>query len=362
MSTCKRRILVSGINGVIGSELARRLVRSVDEFEICGLFSSGASRNAFMDRGDRRVSARIRPFVCDLADREAVSGLIDGLGPADFAIGVHAAADVSWHRAEAQIRLVNVDGSRHFADLLRRTSASARLIYVSSAFTRAHDWDYRNSYESSKAAGERAIREEYPELDPVTFSCSLVVGSSQDGRISSFHGFYPLMNLLNRYALPVIPGDRDMPIDIVPVDWVADELAALVMRRINRDVREDVVAVAGESNLKVGELTRLVRGELNRHRNWRGVEALPEIAVLPFRQWRFLRRALEAWKVDVEVGDLKKMDRFIEVYRPYLEDGRALPRLNTTTPAPRLERYLPGVIAFWLRQTSGGASRKAVAR
>lgn len=349
----RRRVIVTGANGVVGDELMRQLVPAVaPDWEILAIFSSQGSLEAYRARNDERLLSRIKPLVWDLRDAHALADVARAAGPADVSIGIHSAADVSWHRSLEKMRPVNVEGSRQVARLLRETSRSARLIYVSSAFTSVEGWEYRNSYERSKAEAERMLKREFPDLTPITFSCSLVVGRSEDGGISAYHGLYPMIRAINQFEPPIIPGNRSARVDIVPVDWVASELLALFEKVASSRTADDVVAAAGENSARLDELALQIHAALDVERAIRGIAPLPEMPVRSFRQFEFLKRTMKTWKLAVvDERSMQGFERLLALYRPYLEDDRALPARGVTRPAPRIETYLPRVVARWLEET-----------
>src|SRR2546421_8997824 len=347
-----RRIVVTGIGGAVGAELATRLVPLAAEFEIIGVFRGARSRDAFLARAPEDVREAVRPLVCDLTDPAQVGAVAGSLPPAQSAVVVHAAANVSWTLSRDEAWRTNVEATRNAAELARRVAARSRLLYVSSAFTATQGWTYRNTYEESKAAAERMVRAQYPDLRPVVFSCSLVVGSSTTGAISRFHGIYPLLRLVERAEPPFLPGTRDLRIDIVPVDWVADELAGLISRTMPEsaidDVIPDVVASAGGAAPLLPDLVALVVAALNRHRLAAGRLPLADIPVVPFRRWDFLRRSIDAWQVSaIKLPNRGELDLLLEVYRPYFSDDRGLAPGHVSRPAPAAPPELHAGVWDW---------------
>ena len=348
------RILVTGLGGAVGSELAGLLPAATAGTELVGVFSGVKSRDRFLAGADLALRAVLRAEVCDLRDAGAVARLAGRLPRVRRSVVVHVAANTSWTLPLETARRFNVDATRNVAELARRTAARSRMIYVSSAFTATENWVYRNTYEESKAAAERLLRADYPDLGTSVFACSLVVGHSRTGRIARFHGLYPLLRLIENYEVPMVPADRGNGMDIVPVDWVADELLRLLVGvRAGEDPRE-VVAAAGPAAPTMAELVEHIGGVLNRRRLRDGRPELPAVAVVGLRQWEFLRRSLNTWDVDANLPDTRLLDRIMATYRPYLAAGHVRPPLGTHRPTPSYQAFTDPVVSFWLDSAKRG--------
>lgn len=349
------RILCTGLSGVVGSELSTRLAPFAAKAEVIGIFSSVRSRQRFLDQAGPLVRGFLRTEVCDLRNAARMKELAGNLGRASRTVAVHAAANVAWTLPIEVAMAANVEATRNVAELTRTTSENARLIYVSSAFASPGNRTFRNTYEESKALAERMLRAEYPDLDVSVFSCSLVVGHSRTGAVARFHGLYPLLKFVEDYEVPVVPGGRERRLDIVPVDWVADQLHLLLGETVAGLPPRDVVASMGARAPGLPDLIAGVVETLNRRRDGDGRPRLPEIAVVSMRRWDFLRRSLDAWKPrDVSLPPSRIMDLLLGTYRPYLEDDRALPPAGVSLPAPAVSAYLPVVVDFWLDRTARG--------
>jgi len=139
----------------------------------------------------------------------------------------------------------NVEGTRRMLELCRLTGIR-RFHHVSTAYVCGRregrvlesELDLGqamgNVYEQSKLAGERLVREA-PFLDPPTiYRPSIIVGDSQTGYTSTFHGFYALLKLAHTMVSKVVRGataGRSLVAafglkgterkNFVPVDWVS---------------------------------------------------------------------------------------------------------------------------------------------
>ena len=334
-------VLLTGATGFVGREVLSR----------------------FLARGDRHVYALVRAEDDrSAADRlpvhaglTAVAGDIEqrGLDLSEAAAErlrrevstvVHCAASVSFDLPLDESRQVNVGGTLHMAEFARSCDRLERFTYVSTAYVAgepgglfredelAVGQSFRNPYERSKFEAELALRSEAGDLPLQVLRPSIVVGDSTTGRTTSFNVLYGPLRAFARGAMRAIPARRDSPVDIVPVDYVADRVFELATSGPDGTFH----LVAGRNATTVGRLLQLSSAELGR----------PEPAVLPprlYRRWLhpFLRR---------RDPRLKKM----EVYFPYFAmrvrfDDRRL------GPGPKVERYFHRLVRYAERARWGRA-------
>ena len=157
-----------------------------------------------------------------------------------------------------------------------------------------------------------------------------MVGDSTTGRTTSFNVLYGPLKALARGRIPAIPARRDAPVDIVPVDYVADRVHELATDGPNGTFH----LVAGRNATTVGRLIEMSSEQLGRS----------EPAVLPPRIYRrlvhrFLRRRYRG---------LRRM----EVYFPYFAmrvrfDDRRL------GPGPKVEAYFHRLVRYAQRADWG---------
>ncbi|HEV2779574.1 MAG TPA: SDR family oxidoreductase [Actinophytocola sp.] len=245
------RVLITGLSGPLGSELADRLGDPVDhlgDVELVATFSSRRSRESFLRTMDPRLCRAMRAVVCDLADDASVALLASALRATERTVVVHAAAGPT---------IANV------VRLARMTSRHTHLISVSTA--------------------ERLVRPDCAGLELSTFSCGLLVGHSRTGAISRFTEFYRLPRLLNTGRMPAIPASPSGRLDVVPVDWVAGELFGRLVAACRSGEPCDVVASAGDRAPRVRDVLAAIVATLNRRRVAEGRPTLPDVALLGMR-------------------------------------------------------------------------------
>jgi thioester reductase-like protein len=338
-------VLLTGATGFVGREILAR----------------------FLDRDDTRVFALVRAKD-DAAAAErlpaharlrAVAGDIErpglGLEPdtADMLAGevttvVHCAASVAFDLSLEESRRVNVDGTRHVVELAERCRRLDRLTYVSTAYVSgeprglfredqlAVGQRFRNAYEQSKFEAEVMLRERAATLPVQVLRPSIIVGDSRTGRTSAFNVLYGPLKAFARGKVPAIPARRSAPVDIVPVDYVADRTVELASSGPDGTFH----LVAGRNATTVGRLLELTAHHMDRK----------PPAVLPPSTYR---RLLHPWLRRKYRGL-----RTLEVYFPYFSmkvrfDDRQL------GPGPPVEGYFHRLIEF--AQAAGWGRGSAVA-
>jgi thioester reductase-like protein len=325
-------VLLTGATGFVGREILSR----------------------FLERDDRHVFALVRADNDDDAAARlpaherltAVAGDIEqpSLGLDDRASErlrrevttvLHCAASVSFDMPLEESRSVNVEGTRRVLEFARSCTRLERFSYVSTAYVAgepgrlfredelAVGQRFRNPYERSKFEAELALRTEGADLPLQILRPSIVVGDSSSGRTSSFNVLYGPLKAFARGAVPAIPARRDAPVDIVPVDYVADRVHELATHGPNGTFH----LVAGRNATTVGRLLEMSSEELGR----------AEPAVLPPRLYR---RWVHPW-LRRKYRGLRRM----EAYFPYFAmkvrfDDRRL------GPGPRVEGYFHRLIRY----------------
>jgi thioester reductase-like protein len=379
-------VLITGATGFVGMELLSR----------------------FLERGERPVYAlirapdpvaaerRLRATLSSLYGRDdayagrvgAVPGDIEspglGLDPEDRTMLtervtdiVHAAASVNFSLPLDRARAINVAGTWRMLELAQDCVVSPgglrRFAYVSTAYVAGdHAGEFgedeldvgqgfRNSYERSKFEAEGLVHEHADHLPVQVFRPSIVVGETATGWTNSFNVLYQPLKAFARGASPLMPGRRSTPVDVVPVDYVADAVFELSRRELAGN--ETYHLVSGPDATTAGRLASMASRYFNRR---------PPRMVPP----AIYRRLIHPLLLRRTEGRRRRALEQSEHLFPYFtmrlrfDDRRARSRLwQAGLRVPPLERYFERLVDFavrarWGRRDTGrpAAPRAPVAK
>ena len=268
-------LLLTGATGFVGRELLRRLLER-DDRNVHALVRADDDEAA-AERLPRHE--RLQVWAADL-ERPGLgldAARTDALAERTSTL-IHCAASVSFSLGLAESRRVNVEGTARVAELAERCAARGgldRLTYVSTAYVAgSHKGDFgeddldvgqgfRNPYERSKFEAERLLRDRFAHLPLQVLRPSIVVGDSRTGWTSSFNVLYPPLKAFGRGAIRALPARRSSPVDVVPVDYVADSA-----EQLSREGPDGTFhLVAGRNATTVGRLMELAsRGSIGPRR------------------------------------------------------------------------------------------------
>ncbi len=259
--------LLTGATGLVGRFVLAELLRS-------GLLVAALVRDRAAAQAATRIEESLAPFETEVAllrPRPIVFDLtLPGLGVSEAdrrwlkgkQLGViHSAASIRFNASspDDEPYLSNVVGTRNLLEFLKDFEVSCfhyvSTAYVTSRSVRADVADLPrqevavdfgatggNDYETSKITSERLILD-YAWLQSKTIlRPSIIVGDSQTGYTSTFHGFYaPLQIAKQVVKLPggnLLSGawfrgqlgmkETDAK-NFVPVDWVARAIARVAL-------------------------------------------------------------------------------------------------------------------------------------
>lgn len=138
--------------------------------------------------------------------------------------------------------MVNIEGTRNVNALARSLKSLRRYHYVSTCYVAGtrrgliletelkHDAGFRNHYEETKYLAEIEVDALKSELPVTIHRPSVVCGDSRTGETAKYDGIYYLIHYLRMHPrlLSLINiGNRGVHLNLVPVDFVVEAMAAL---------------------------------------------------------------------------------------------------------------------------------------
>ena len=279
------RIFLTGVTGFVGRFVAARLLAR-DEVEGLDVLVRANdvqhARTRLLDSMRHAVSEdeavalveRMTPVIGDLrserlglseSDWDGLAARIDHV--------LHGAANIRFDQDIEDARSYNVFGTQQAAALARRAQALgglSRFDWVGTAFVAGlrtdevreteleHDAGWKNPYEQSKYEAELWLREHMSDLPLTVFRPSIVVGESGTGATTNFGMLYWPIRLYAKGWWRTVVGSAQTPVDIVPVDFVADAID--VLSRPSQAVGGTYHLTSGvEGALSIGAIAELAR-------------------------------------------------------------------------------------------------------
>jgi thioester reductase-like protein/NADP-dependent 3-hydroxy acid dehydrogenase YdfG len=231
------RYVVTGGTGFIGRRVVSRLIGSQPDAQVWVLVrreSLGRFERLALDWGERA-----KPLVGELPELGLSDETVAELGQVDHL--VHCAAIYDITVGEAEQRAANVEGTRAVIELTRRLDATLHhvsSIAVAGDFPGEYtedDFDVGQQlpspYHQTKFEAELLVRST-PGLRYRIYRPAVVVGDSRTGEMDKVDGPYYFFGVLAKLAAlpsftPILLPDTGRT-NIVPVDYVADALVALM--------------------------------------------------------------------------------------------------------------------------------------
>jgi thioester reductase-like protein len=376
-------VLLTGATGFLGMELLARylertdrrihaLVRGTDDREASARLE-GTLRSLFGE--DHPYGPRVSAVRGDITRPDLGLRERDRLAERVGEI-VHGAASVSFELGLQQSRWINVEGTRRvldFAERCEQCGGLRRLSYISTAYVAGEhegrfteqDLDvgqsFRNPYEQSKFEAESLVARSRGQMPITVLRPSIVVGERDSGWTASFNVLYWPLRAFARGAYAALPARREAPVDIVPVDYVADAIFTLTDAPEAEGGTYHLTASAQATS--VGELVELATTRFGRR--------APRL-IEPWLYRRLVHPLLMRTSRDERRRRaLKRSETFFPYFAMSVtyDDRRSREALRSAgVEAPPLRRYFDRLVEYaldadWGRQPRGRANtRRRVAR
>ncbi len=275
----RETIFMTGFPGFIATRLLERLITSETQFYL--LVQPG-----LIDRAMEEIEEIADFTKTPLENFVLVEGDITlpqlGISPADLDTIQFETTDVFHLAAAYDLAVdketafsVNLEGTKNVNEFVGTIRGLRRYNYVSTCYVAGkregriletdleHQGGFRNFYEETKYLAEMEVEQLKAKLPVTIYRPSVVVGDSVTGETMKYDGIYHLIQYLRKapFLLRVVNvGNRTVRLNLVPVDFVVDAIAAL-----SKDKRAigKTVALADPSPLTTAELFDVIAAELS---------------------------------------------------------------------------------------------------
>jgi len=272
-------VFLTGFPGFIAGRLVERLASEGARFRLL-------VQPAFVGRARADVARIVGTTGAKPESFRIVEGDITreglGLSPSDLeearretTVVFHLAAvyDLGVER-ELAFR-VNVEGTRSVNAFARSIKSLRRYHYVSTCYVAGrrtgvileselrHGAGFRNNYEETKYLAEVEVDALKSELPVTVHRPAVVCGDSRTGETAKYDGVYYLINYLRLFpsALSLANiGNRDVRLNVVPVDFVVEAMAALARDELSAG---ETVQLADPAPLTTEELFDVISRNLS---------------------------------------------------------------------------------------------------
>lgn len=137
---------------------------------------------------------------------------------------------------------VNVEGTKNVNEIAKKMPRLRRYNYISTCYVAGkrtgeileteleHDAGFRNFYEETKYLAEVEVEKLKDELPVTIFRPSVVIGDSETGETAKYDGIYYVIFYYKKFPSLlrlVNVGNRIVKLNLVPVDFVVEGIAAL---------------------------------------------------------------------------------------------------------------------------------------
>ena len=331
-------IFLSGATGFVGSLLAARLIGR-----------PGTKVYALVRAGNEEEAARRLRAAWSFSEDlyEAVGERViavcgdftrPGLGlmeedrcrlEEETTLVIHAGAETGFMKGQEELHATNVLGTQHMLAFAAGMKKLRRFVHLSTAYVAGQregkifeedsiGTSFSSLYEKSKAEAEALVRAS--SLPFAICRPGMIVGVSGTGWIRSFNTVYYVMKQMLLGKLRVLPIGRNTPLNILPVDLVADAVVKIAFSD-EADGRTFHLTCPVSMAPRAGELADYLR-------EWARKELGVELAKTRFIPLPGLRRAGLAYNQKEEGRKKGSLNNLLTLL-PYFYGKQDFDRTNT---------------------------------
>ncbi len=180
---------------------------------------------------------------------------------------IHCAAETGLQKSREELWRINVEGTRQVIQLAKSLPHLKRFTYVSTAYVAGiqsgHIMEddplptrFYSLYEQSKAEAEGIVRAS--SLPFTVCRPGMIIGNSLTGRTRNFNTVYYVLKLMLQRKLRILPVSSRQRVNVVPVDYVAQQVVDLTINPIAKGNTYHLTAPT-DCLPQVGELIEAVR-------------------------------------------------------------------------------------------------------
>lgn len=260
-------IFITGATGLVGTEVVARLLATTSR-QIYVLVRAANNEEATKRLQSiwyecpalvAAVGHRVKPIAGDIT--ETLTDI-----PQDITHIIHSAAETGVQKSRKELWRINVDGTQNMLTMAQSLPQLQRFTYISTAYVagtqsglimeESPQHSFFTHYEHSKAEAEQLVR--HSGLPFTICRPGMIVGNSETGRTSIFNTVYYVLKLILQRKIFVLPISSRRTVNVIPVDYVAHQVADLTLNTETEGRTFHLTAPANQLP-HVGELIELVR-------------------------------------------------------------------------------------------------------
>ena len=347
-------VLVTGATGLLGTEVVAQLLETTNS-KILVLVRAQSEEEAVGrlralwwgdDTLTNAIGKRVQPITGDIIMPLETPHL-------EITHVIHCAAETGLQKSHEELWNINVDGTRHVVRMAEQLPHLQRFTYVSTAYVAGIQsgiiteeaplsTQFYSQYEQSKAEAEKIVRAS--TLPYIICRPGMIVGNSKTGRTRNFNTVYYVLKLMLQGKLRVLPVSSSQTVNVVPVDYVAQQVTRLTFAP-ETDGRTFHLTAPVTHLPQVGELVEAVR-------TWARQNLHIDVAKPIYLPMPILRTIGKHYNAG---HDAKKRSQLsnLTALMPYFFDNHVFDRTNTDMFTGKYEldwrSYLPALLEFACR-------------